>query len=93
MWGRMHEHTAIERYQQTTGNKVQPTGLYWFRCGLIGSTPDGNIDNGCDGVMTIGVLEINCSWKYMESTVTQFLSNKLKGKEESSFYFKIKQNS
>ena len=41
MWGQMHEQIAIERHEQTTGNKIQPAGLYLFPCGLLGSTPDG----------------------------------------------------
>ena len=88
MWGQMHEQIAIERYQQTTGNKVQPAGLYLFPCGLLGSTPDGIIEDSCDGVIGIGVLEVKCPWNYRESTITQMLSKELKGKEEESFYLK-----
>ena len=88
MWGQMHEQIAIERYQQTTGNKVQPAGLYLFPCGFLGSTPGGIIEDSCDGVIGIGVLEVKCPWNYRESTITQMLSKELKGKEGGSFYLK-----
>lgn len=43
-WGCNHESTAIAVYEQSTGVKVQSSGIWLSKSGYLGASPDGIVD-------------------------------------------------
>ncbi|XP_065062194.1 uncharacterized protein LOC135689022 [Rhopilema esculentum] len=88
MWGQMHEEMAIQSYSQITGNTVTKTGLHLFPCGFLGSSPDGIISVP-DDTENIGVIEVKCTFKYRNASISEIIQNELPdGSKGSSFYLK-----
>ena len=88
LWGQMHEASAIAKYQEITGNHVQPIGLVLLPCGFLGSSPDGIIfDMSQEGAATQGVLEIKCPWSHRNSSINQMVAEELKGKDKKKSFF------
>ena len=84
----MHEASAIAKYQEITGNHVQPIGLVLLPCGFLGSSPDGIIfDISQEGAATQGVLEIKCPWSHRNSSINQMVAEELKGKDKKKSFF------
>ena len=72
LWGQMHEDVAVSQYQDITGNKVKPAGLYLFPCGFLGCSPDGIIEKLSEGVSSLGsnsVLDVKCPRKYRNAHI------------------------
>lgn len=87
IWGQMHEEEALKKYKGSTGNTVLPSGLQLFPCGYLGCSPDGIIINTkyCDD--SVGALEINCPWKYRDSTILEMVEKeKATNRELKNFY-------
>lgn len=70
--GQMHEEEALELYREKTGNIVMPSGLQLIPCGYLGCSPDGIIINNL-GSGTCDALEIECPWKYRDSTLQDMM--------------------
>ena len=86
----MHEDVAVSQYQDITGPKVKPAGLYLFWCGFLVCSPDGIIETPSEGAAALGnngLSEVKCPWKYRNAHIYEILNSELKEKEKKdSFY-------
>lgn len=65
-WGRIHEKTAIAKYEARTGNKVQRCGLFLAQSGMLGGSPDGFFEDPSGERV---LIEVKCPWKHRDRAI------------------------
>lgn len=80
--GKINEPEAIRKYQDKTGAKVSPCGLFVDKqYGFLAASPDGLVDHD-------GIIEVKCPY----SLAKKGLSIDYSAKNIKSFYLKVDEN-
>lgn len=58
-WGREHEQEGIKALEVAKNVKINATGLWLHKCGFIGASPDGLINDDF-------IVEVKCPYKYRQ---------------------------
>lgn len=67
-WGVSNENEAVKAFEQSTGLKVQETGLWLDSSGVVGASPDELIGRN-------SVLEVKCPYTHRNSTIAEALKS------------------
>jgi len=90
-WGNVNEENAIHQYQQQSGHKISPTGMWLFPDSPLYSCPDGIIHSDCGKID--GILEVKCPIEFKYSIASDvcldFLNQNGELKHMSRYYFQV----
>ena len=61
-WGTEHEPVALSAYINKTGAIIRTTGVWLYKNGLMGASPDGLVMGGDDASEPLAVIEVKCPY-------------------------------
>lgn len=84
-WGRIHERSAVQKYIDSSGNRVTECGLFLFPNGIMGGSPDGVVSDNCD-IDDDGLLEVKCPFKYRDYLIKDIIELEKINNSLKTFY-------
>ena len=97
-WGIEHEAQAIDEYVKRTGLIVKPTGIWMFKNGIMGASPDGLIFSLPNQSRAEGIIEVKCPYSMRDVYVRnpldwpkhlKYLDNDAELKQGHDYYHQI----